>query len=446
MISKLLKKLQITTRRITDDPRAARRTAWMAGLCAAVVSFQVSVMADYPVRHAVYQQSAVSIGSGASNLVPTSLDSAAAPIQQVSYQAADVPVSKFTNVSSTSSVSYSTSKSGKQVKWVSASSPEARTVRDTEVVPASLSADGADNRVEPIPTVVPCRPRIRPVQGTEHSLLPGADEDTGTLPLALPDDSELPAPAVDGDLPGIDGLNVLSAPDTSALPSMDGSLEDSGIEMPSEIEEPGAIGSKKRNQGGLEDAKGAADSLNDSGKLPTQMPKSDEEYDYIPEPSAQDMTLDIANAENFNCPRPKDMKAIRDITNDITAPGANFPPDCPLTAAGEVFPTRQFAGTNVTWTASNLCHNPLYFEQPALERYGHTCGPLQPVLSGAQFLLTVPALPYLIAMDPVNECQYPLGHYRPGSCAPYKWNPFPYSTRAAVAEGGIVTALVFLIP
>ena len=61
-------------------------------------------------------------------------------------------------------------------------------------------------------------------------------------------------------------------------------------------------------------------------------------------------------------------------------------------------------------------------------------------------LLTVPALPWLMAIDPPNECQYVLGYYRPGECAPYVIDPIPYSVRAAVVEGGVATALIFLIP
>ena len=64
----------------------------------------------------------------------------------------------------------------------------------------------------------------------------------------------------------------------------------------------------------------------------------------------------------------------------------------------------------------------------------------------AQFLVTIPALPMLMAIDPPNECEYALGFYRPGSCAPRKWSPIPYSTRGAIATGGVATALVFLIP
>ena len=51
-----------------------------------------------------------------------------------------------------------------------------------------------------------------------------------------------------------------------------------------------------------------------------------------------------------------------------------------------------------------------------------------------------------MAIDPPNECQYVLGYYRPGECAPYVLDPIPFSVRAAVVEGGIATALIFLIP
>ena len=37
---------------------------------------------------------------------------------------------------------------------------------------------------------------------------------------------------------------------------------------------------------------------------------------------------------------------------------------------------RAWTPTTMTWKASNLCHNPLYFEDVNLERYGHTRGPL----------------------------------------------------------------------
>ena len=222
----------------------------------------------------------------------------------------------------------------------------------------------------------------------------------------------------------------------------------------SDAQNPGAIGNEKEEsmmkQGGLdlnadalddqtvEPAKEQLPALEQPGKLPATK-----------DPISETFTTKQVDDSDFDmpCQSSEPMHRITEITNDIELHDNRIvPKSCPLSPEGENFPAREFAGTNFTWTASNLCHNPLYFEQPALERYGHTIGPLQPVLSGAQFLVTIPALPMLMAIDPPNECEYALGFYRPGSCAPRKWSPIPYSTRGALATGGIATALVFLIP
>jgi hypothetical protein len=88
-----------------------------------------------------------------------------------------------------------------------------------------------------------------------------------------------------------------------------------------------------------------------------------------------------------------------------------------------------------TWTASGLCHKPLYFEDVQLERYGHSTGPLtQPFLSGAHFFMSLILLPYNMGLYPPHECKYALGYYRPGSCAPWMIPAFPFSTRATMAE------------
>jgi hypothetical protein len=88
-----------------------------------------------------------------------------------------------------------------------------------------------------------------------------------------------------------------------------------------------------------------------------------------------------------------------------------------------------------TWKASSLCHKPLYFEDVQLERYGHSAGPfLQPLFTTAHFFSNVLLLPYNMGVYPPNECRYPLGHYRPGSCAPWLVPAFPLSERGAKAE------------
>jgi hypothetical protein len=45
-----------------------------------------------------------------------------------------------------------------------------------------------------------------------------------------------------------------------------------------------------------------------------------------------------------------------------------------------------------------------------------------------------------------NECMYTLGHYRPGSCAPYYLDPIPLSARAALFEGAVIAGGVAIIP
>ena len=113
----------------------------------------------------------------------------------------------------------------------------------------------------------------------------------------------------------------------------------------------------------------------------------------------------------------------------------SLPSECSL--ADEAFQPRNWLASTLTWKASALCHKPLYFEEVALERYGHSVGPIkQPFVSGAHFFGSLAALPYQMGIHPPNECQYALGYYRPGSCAPWLVPPFPVSLRGALAEAG----------
>ncbi|TWT89873.1 hypothetical protein Mal64_02550 [Pseudobythopirellula maris] len=98
------------------------------------------------------------------------------------------------------------------------------------------------------------------------------------------------------------------------------------------------------------------------------------------------------------------------------------------------------------WAASASRSNPLYFEEVNAERYGYACGCLQPVVSTVHFFGTVPYLPYLMASDCPRECVYTLGHYRPGSCAPYRSHGWPVDLLGAAAEGGAVAGLILLVP
>ena len=111
------------------------------------------------------------------------------------------------------------------------------------------------------------------------------------------------------------------------------------------------------------------------------------------------------------------------------------------------YQSRQWEPSKITWKASNLMHKPLYFEEVNLERYGHTAGPiLQPVISSAHFFANIAVLPYKMGVHLPNECQYALGYYRPGDCAPWITQPVPLSLRGALFQAGAVTGAVLLIP
>ncbi len=127
-------------------------------------------------------------------------------------------------------------------------------------------------------------------------------------------------------------------------------------------------------------------------------------------------------------------------------PGRDFPFECSIDD-GTWHTGRYWNEITYMWKASALCHKPLYFENESLERYGHSWGPyVDPLVSGAHFFVTLPVLPYCMGVTPPNECMYTLGHYRPGSCAPYTINPVPISLRGAMLEAGAVVGTAAILP
>jgi hypothetical protein len=112
--------------------------------------------------------------------------------------------------------------------------------------------------------------------------------------------------------------------------------------------------------------------------------------------------------------------------------------------AGDV--GRDWALTDYRWEASCLCHGPVLFEQLNAERYGITYGCLQPIVSGAHFFVTVPALPYKVWAQGHDHCQYALGYYRPGSYAtPQCYKP-RISADASLFEAGVILGLIYILP
>ena len=101
------------------------------------------------------------------------------------------------------------------------------------------------------------------------------------------------------------------------------------------------------------------------------------------------------------------------------------------------------------WESSGLCHQPLYFEETNLERYGYSprgLRLLQPFLSAGNFFLTVPLLPYKMAVQPPRQGIYVLGQYRPGSPVPYRVIRPQFRLIGVVAEAAVISGLIMLIP
>ena len=146
------------------------------------------------------------------------------------------------------------------------------------------------------------------------------------------------------------------------------------------------------------------------------------------------------------------LKSLRDddiagVSLDIRVggkPGNDYPCECRI--EGETYEPRRFATTMFTWKAAGYCHKPLYFEDWNLERYGHSHGWADPIISGVHFFATLPVLPYKMGVELPWECVYPLGYYRPGNCAPWTCPAVPISGRGLALEAATVTGLVFLLP
>jgi hypothetical protein len=125
--------------------------------------------------------------------------------------------------------------------------------------------------------------------------------------------------------------------------------------------------------------------------------------------------------------------------------GSDYPIECAL--GTEPAPSRAWPETIYTWKASGVCHKPLYFDEFALERHGHSKGPfVQPIYSAGHFYVNLALLPYKMGLRPPTECVYALGHYRAGSCAPYLVSTPPLSWRAGLAEAGAAVGVAAILP
>jgi hypothetical protein len=171
----------------------------------------------------------------------------------------------------------------------------------------------------------------------------------------------------------------------------------------------------------------------------------------IPTPDVGTMEAEREKSEEACTQGLSDLEAKTIVTLDIAIAvtgeeGSDYPFECSLDESGW-HAGRCWEETTYLWKASALCHKPLFFEDEQLERYGHSWSPCcQPLVSGCHFFTRLPVLPYCMGVEPPNECIYALGHYRPGSCAPYMCNPIPLSCRGALFQAGAVVGAAAVLP
>jgi hypothetical protein len=144
-------------------------------------------------------------------------------------------------------------------------------------------------------------------------------------------------------------------------------------------------------------------------------------------------------------------KPIVEVSASIAVKEKQVPEDC----STNVFQGRQMATARTMdlvqfhWRPTNFFHQPLYFDDTPLERYGQSiCPCVQPAISGARFFGTLAIVPYKIGIDRTHDCVSTLAYYRPGNCNPcirerlvpaLEWD-------ASLLEAGTALALVFALP
>lgn len=108
---------------------------------------------------------------------------------------------------------------------------------------------------------------------------------------------------------------------------------------------------------------------------------------------------------------------------------------------------RTFPESVYAFEATNVFSNPLYFEDPALERYGHAHHPLiQPIASVARFGAQVVFLPYQMTIKPLCSKIYPLGWYGPGEYVPYRCHQPPLNRTAAAVQAATILGFSYALP
>ena len=177
---------------------------------------------------------------------------------------------------------------------------------------------------------------------------------------------------------------------------------------------------------------GDADADGDDGLI--------EAAEALPETAAGRFVLPRLAATDISTDRVGDGVRPRSFRQDSGVPAGGLP-ESAVQRPGPWTPLVR------TWAAPNTWSHPRYFEDRMLERHGHErWGYAQPLVSGARFFATVPMLPYLSTISPPCDCEYTLGYYRSGDCAPAVYQRPPRDRRAILAESAFMAGAIAILP
>ena len=88
---------------------------------------------------------------------------------------------------------------------------------------------------------------------------------------------------------------------------------------------------------------------------------------------------------------------------------------------GGYYQARSFAPTMALYRGPNVHYHPLYFEQLALERYGHHLGNLvAPIMAHGLFFAHAATLPYSLGKSHPWDCHNDVCYYKPGDLVPFR--------------------------
>lgn len=242
-----------------------------------------------------------------------------------------------------------------------------------------------------------------------------------------------PSKVSEGDPFAAEPADSADAPETGLPPNA------ANVELPGDVTAPGdrSVRAPKIDPGMLH--------LQSQPKPLTQVP-TEEELSKLYAPDDERLAAPVRDPAKL--PKISDIDPNTKTKNPT--PGRQVPEEDPkrYVKLGHLpYVSRTSPESVYAWEATKFAHRPLYFEDPTLERYGHTLPPyLQPFTSIGKFGAQVVFLPYQMAIAPPCSDVSPLGWYAPGDYVPFRLFQPPLSAKGAAVEAATILGVGYATP